>query len=62
MVVGMKEQETEKVCDAVAKSLGRWIRNKREVKSSQIFARIVSELRKKNRDAAFMYETHKDVA
>ncbi len=62
MVVGMSEKQTEGVCESVTKDVKRWIKNKGSVDAHQIFNRIASSLRKHNKDAAFMYETHKDIA
>lgn len=57
----MGEKETEKVCRSVMKSVKTWIRGKKRVTSQQIFAVIRGGLRKHSEDAAFMYETHKDL-
>ena len=57
----MDDRETAKVCDSVKSVVKRWIRNKKSVTSQQIFMLVKRELAKKNRDAAFMYETHKDI-
>jgi len=57
----LEDVETERICRAVLKEVKSWIRNKRLVKSADIADQIRKSLRKRNEDAAFMYETHKDI-
>lgn len=61
-VCNMEEKECEKVADSVTKSVKKWIKNRSQVDSRQIFRQAVAALRKRHRDAAFMYETHRDVS
>jgi len=60
-VVGLHDKQTEKICGSVTTSVKAWMRNKREVSSDDIFKVVVRSLRKHNKDAAFMYETHRDI-
>ncbi|MBI4894473.1 MAG: hypothetical protein HY833_01925 [Candidatus Aenigmarchaeota archaeon] len=60
-VVGIPDKQNEKICGSVVKSVRAWVKNKREVRSKDIMKFVVSSLRKHDKDAAFMYETHKDI-
>ena len=37
------------------------MKNKKEVASDQIFKQIIAVLKKQNKEAAFMYEFHRDI-
>ena len=56
------EQEAEKISAAVCKSVNSWIKKKDKVTAHQLYAVMVKTLKKKNKNAAFMYETHMDVS
>lgn len=60
--VHMKKQEAEKCADKVTKEINKWIKNKKEITSNQIFKEVVRMLKKHDKDAAFMYETHRDIS
>lgn len=60
-VVGVPDKQNEKICGSVMRGVKAWIRNRREVKSKEIMKFVVASLRKHNKEAAFMYETHKDI-
>src|SRR3989344_3895877 len=57
----MGKEEAEEICGKVAASVTRWIKNKKLVSSDAVFRILTEELRKHNDDAAFMYETHRDI-
>ena len=57
----MGEKEAEEICGKVTASVTKWIKNKKMVSSDAIFRLLAEELRKHNDDAAFMYETHRDI-
>ena len=61
-VVLMREQECERIANAVAKTITRHVHKKKEVSSSRLAKLVTGELRKHNQHAAFMYETHRDLA
>lgn len=61
-VVLMKEQECERIANAVAKTITKHVHKKKEVSSSQLAKLVIGELKKHNPHAAFMYETHRDLA
>lgn len=55
-------QEAERICERVTKDIKIWIKAKKKVTSNQIFQQMIKTLKKQNKDAAFMYETHRDIA
>ena len=58
--MGEKEAEdiASKVCTKVTKSVSK----KKFVSSDDIFKLLVQELKKHDEDAAFLYETHRDIS
>ena len=52
----------EKICEKVAKEVKAWARKKKMVSSDDIFRKVTAAIKKHNEDAAFMYETHRDIA
>ncbi|MBS3114352.1 hypothetical protein J4448_04585 [Candidatus Woesearchaeota archaeon] len=58
----LSEQEAEEICKKICASVTKWIKTKRVVSSSEIFKILVQELKKHNEDAAFLYETHRDIS
>jgi len=58
----VKEKECERTADKISKSIKKWVGSKKIVSSEQIFKQVVKELKKYNKDAAFMYETHRDIS
>ena len=51
----------EDISDIVTDYVKKWIKNKREVTSTQVSKVITQKLRSLEKDVAFMYETHRDV-
>lgn len=56
------EMKSEEIADRVTNDVKKWSKSKNELTSDQIFKQIVKSLKKHDRDAAFMYETHMDVS
>lgn len=56
------ELKSEEIADKVTNEVKKWSKSKKQLTSDQIFKQIVKGLRKRDRDAAFMYETHMDVS
>ena len=54
--------EAEKICENVSKEIKTWAKKKKQVDSSEIFQKVTVALKKHNKDAAFMYETHRDIS
>ncbi len=59
--IHMNKKEAEKCADKVMGEVGRWIKKKEEVTSNDISREVIKALKKINEDAAFMYETHRDI-
>ena len=58
----LNEQDAETIADKVSKELEVQLKDKVEVDSNQIFIMTTQALKKHHEDAAFMYETHRDVS
>lgn len=58
----LKPQEAEKICARVSRGVKAWARIRREVSSQDIFHRVIAEIKKHDKDVAFMYETHRDIS
>ena len=56
------EPKSEKICMNVCTSVTKAINKKRVVTSDEIFKCLADELRKHDEDAAFLYETHRDIS
>jgi transcriptional regulator NrdR family protein len=61
-VVHMHQKTCEKIAHTVAKKITKLVHKMKEVASKHVAHTIIKELRKCNKDAAFMYETHRDIA
>ena len=60
--VHMHAGEAELIADKVSREITSWLEDKKEVTAHEIFKQVVEALGKYNPDAAFMYETHRDVS
>lgn len=58
----IKPREAEKISEKVSKEIKAWASKRKAVDSSEIFRKVVAALKKHNKDAAFMYETHRDIS
>ena len=58
----LTEYESEEICSKVAANATKWIKKREVVSSNEIFRFIISELKKHHEDAAFVYETHRDLS
>jgi len=58
----LSEKEAEIICNKVCASVTKWINKKKVVSSEEIFKILIEELKKYNEDAAFLYETHRDIS
>ncbi|MBI2020870.1 hypothetical protein HYS94_05685 [Candidatus Daviesbacteria bacterium] len=56
------KEEAEAVANLVSREIKKWIEGKVEVNSDEIFKKVSEELMSLNKDAAFMYTTHRDVS
>ena len=58
----INKTDTETICNQVAKEIAKWIKTRDEVTSHHIFKQVIRLLKKHDKNAAFMYETHRDIA
>lgn len=58
----LTEIESEKIAEAVSAAIQEWISDKSKVASDEIFQEIIKVLKELEPDAAFLYETHRDIA
>ncbi len=56
------EQDAEKISNAVCNKVTKTISKKKFVTSDDIFRMMIQELKKYDEDAAFLYETHRDIS
>ena len=54
--------EAERICEKVTRDIKKWIKNKKKITSNNIFKEVGKSMKKYNKDAAFMYLTHRDIA
>ena len=60
--VHMEKHKAEKCADKATKDVKKWISKKKETTSDKIFKEVVKALKRYDRNAAFMYETHRDLS
>ena len=56
------EIKSEWIANQVAAFITRWISNKNNVSSDNIFKEVTIVLKKYDEDASFLYETHRDIS
>lgn len=61
-ISGLKEKEAENIADKILKSVLSSIKGKNCVSSDFIFKLAIKNLKKINKEIAFMYETHRDIS
>ena len=61
-VANMGERGCESVANFVAKKVRGELKGRKVVDSKIIARLVVKHLKKKNKDAAFMYKTHRDIS
>ena len=57
----LKKEEAEEICEKVTKDVKKWIKEKDEVTSTQIHHAVTKAMNKYHKEAAYMYDTHRDV-
>ena len=55
-------RQTEKICEKVSKKISTFVKKKKSVTSDQIFSEAAKSLSSQDKNAAFMYKTHRDVS
>lgn len=58
----LSEKEAEEICKKVSAAITKWVKIKKTVSSNDIFRMLIQELKNHNDDAAFLYETHRDIS
>ena len=58
----LKHTESEKIAEKVSREVKVWAKGKKTIGSTQIFKKIVSVIKKHDKNVAFMYETHRDIS
>jgi len=54
--------EAEKICDMVTQDVKKWLKGKYLITSDQIFKHTAAAIKKHSVKAAYLYETHRDLA
>ena len=57
----LTEKEAGKLADKAMKDLNQFLKTKRKIKSTELFKQKIKILNKYDKEAAFLYETHRDV-
>ena len=58
----LSEMLAENIAETVQKRLEEWVDEKTEVGSDEIFRETISVLKELHPDAAFLFETHRDIS
>lgn len=61
-IAEMHEKGCEKTSDAVTKDIKSLVKKNKIKTSEDIFRNVIKTLKKRHKDAAFIYETHRDVS
>lgn len=56
----IENEEAGLICDKIKEEIVDWIKDKKELSSEDIFRKVFSMLEAQNKDAAFMYKTHRN--
>jgi len=57
-----EKREAEGICGKVMNDVDRFVAEKNTITSQQIFEEITRAMKRYHKDAAFMYETHRDIS
>ena len=58
----IEHAKAEKITKKVCKEVGTWAKKKKIVDTSEIFKEVIVAMKKHDKDAAFMFETHRDIS
>lgn len=58
----LSKREAEIICEKISKDIKSWIKTKKNVTSTQIFKHVIKLMKSYDKNAAFMYETHRDIS
>lgn len=56
------KEEAAAISNLVVREVKKWLREKEEITSDQIFKKAGEELKHLNKAAGFMYTTHRDIS
>lgn len=56
------KERAESICDNVMAELDSWVTGKGEVFSQQIFEEVARIMEKHDKNASFMYKSHRDIS
>ena len=62
MSANVEEKDAEKIAKDCMKKVSTWMKGKKQVTAHQIYKVTSTAIRKHDKNAAFMYETHMDVS
>ncbi len=62
MACQLHENECERISDSMVSEVKKFVKGKKEVNSTEIFGLVVQKLAKIREDAAFMYQTHRELS
>jgi transcriptional regulator NrdR family protein len=57
-----KKEEAEEICMQVTDSIKEFIKTSNEISSDEIFSEVVRHMKRIDKEAGFMYETHRDIS
>jgi len=57
-----EKKKAEEICGKISADIKKWIMKKKLVTSDEIFKKTTELLKKYDKNAAFMYETHRDIS
>ena len=58
----IEQTQAEKISEKVSKEVKTWAKKRKMVDSSEIFKKTIDAIKNHDKDAAFMYETHRDIS
>ena len=61
-IVLLNHRACEEIAHSISQKVTQFVEKKKTVTSTWIFNHVVQLLKKHNKNAAFMYETHRDLA
>lgn len=61
-VVLLSESKCENIAGQIARKISTLAQKRKKISSQQITAEVTRHLKTRNKHAAFMYETHRDVS
>ena len=60
--VPLRHDEAHKICNNVCRDIHGWMEGKPVITTDRLFLEMIKAIRKYSKEAAYMYETHRDVS